>query len=399
MHRRSWIALLLVFCLLSTCLPTASAVSSQEIQEEIDRLEEQADEIAAQREALEEQISATSDELLSYADKKLQIDTEAELLRQTAENINAQIQEYSALISERQAELDELEAAHEDLLNRYRLRMRTIQERGEVTIWSVLFTADNFADMLEDRVMVEEIAKSDQRMLQQLQDSAVEILNVKNTLADHKAGLQEKKTELAETNAQLEAKRAEADAMIAELNADRERLRAEVAAAEEKEAELIAEIAQKEKEYTAARLVENGGISPIYTESGFIFPVALSGFFYLSSPYGMRVNPVTGIYCLHNGVDFAATSGTPIYASKSGVVTTAELAGGWGNYVVINHGDGFSTLYAHMIYYTVSVNEYVEQGEIIGYVGSTGNSTGPHLHFTVFYDGSSVNPMNYVRVP
>ena len=91
--------------------------------------------------------------------------------------------------------------------------------------------------------------------------------------------------------------------------------------------------------------------------------------------------------------------GTPIYASKSGVVTTACLAGGWGNYVVINHGDGFSTLYAHMTYFIVSAGEYVEQGETIGYVGSTGNSTGPHLHFTIFYDGTSVNPMNYVRIP
>ncbi|MGM9598626.1 MAG: murein hydrolase activator EnvC family protein [Faecousia sp.] len=399
MHRRSWLALLLALCMVFAMLPKVSAKSSSEIQDEIDALEEQADEIAAQREALEDEIAQTKEEMVSFSDKKLQIDQEAELLRQTIENINSQIQEYSALIAERQAELDELEAEHEDLVHRYQMRMRTIQERGPVSIWSVLLSADSFTDMISDNIMIEEIAQADQRMLQELQESAQKILDAKSQLADQKGRLEEKRIQLDDTKIQLDQKRAEADAMLVELNADKERLAAEVAQWEAQEAELAEEIAKKEKEYTAARLVETGGEAYIYTESGFIFPLSLNGFACLSSPYGMRTNPVTGIYCLHNGVDFAASMGTPIYASKSGVVTTACLAGGWGNYVVINHGDGFSTLYAHMTYFIVSAGEYVEQGETIGYVGSTGNSTGPHLHFTIFYDGTSVNPMNYVRIP
>lgn len=399
MHRRSWLALLLVLCLILTALPKASAKSSSEIQDEIDALEEQADEIAAQREALEEEISDTKEELLSFADRKLQIDQQAELLRQTVENINSQIGEYNALIAERQAELDELQAQHDDLLHRYQMRMRTIQERGPISIWSVILSAESFTDMIADNVMIEEIAQADQRMLQELQNSAQKILEAKSQLADQKGLLEDKKIQLDDTKNELDLKRAEADAMIVELNANKERLAAEVAEWEAQEAILAEEIAKKEKEYTAARLVETGGEAYIYTESGFIFPLSLGGFACLSSPYGMRTNPVTGVYCLHNGVDFAANYGTPIFASKSGVVTTACLGGGWGNYVVINHGDGFSTLYAHMTYYIVSEGEYVEQGETIGYVGSTGNSTGPHLHFTIFYDGNSVNPMNYVRIP
>ena len=101
---------------------------------------------------------------------------------------------------------------------------------------------------------------------------------------------------------------------------------------------------------------------------------------------------------MHNGVDLACSSGTPIYASKSGYVTTATYHYAYGNYVTINHMDGFSTLYGHMTYFVVSEGEYVEQGQVIGYVGSTGYSTGPHLHFTIYYDGSTVNPMNYISL-
>lgn len=399
MRCRSWLALLLIFSVLCSVMPLTSAKSSGEIQDEIDELEEQADEIAAQREALEDEIEQTKEEMLSFSEKKQQVDLEAELLRQTVENTNAQILEYNALIAERQAELDELELQHEDLLHRYRMRMRTIQERGPVSIWSVFLAADSFTDMLSDNIMVEEVARADQKMLQQLQESAQKVLDAKTLLAEQKTLLEEKKIQLDEAKAELDVKRAEADAMLIELNADKERLAAEVAEWEAQEAELAEEIAKKEKEYTAARLVETGGEAYIYTEAGFIFPLAMSGFACLSSPYGMRTNPVTGVYCLHNGVDFAAYSGTSIYASKSGVVTTAGWGGGWGNYVVINHGDGFSTLYAHMISVATYEGAYVEQGETIGYVGSTGNSTGPHLHFTIFYDGSPVNPMNYVRIP
>ena len=99
----------------------------------------------------------------------------------------------------------------------------------------------------------------------------------------------------------------------------------------------------------------------------------------------------------HNGVDFANNRGTPIYATRSGTVTKAvSLTYSYGNHVVINHGDGFSSLYAHLDYYVVSAGQYVSQGQLIGYMGSTGNSTGNHLHFTIFYNGSDVNPMNYL---
>lgn len=399
MLRRYILPLLLVFALLLSTIPQVAAKSSQEIEDELDRLKEDAEAIASQLEALEDEKAQTSENLTLYAAEKLKLDQEAELLRQAVENTTTQVQEYSALIATRQETLDELEAAHADLQARYKDRVRAMQEHGDVTIWDVIFSAESFSDMLSYSVMVKQIARADQRMLQELRTSAQQVLAAKDALAEEKAALEAKKEEQRDYEALLETKRAEADEMISSLYDNWEQLVAEIDAAAALEAKLSEEIAQKEKEYTAALLVENGGTSGFYTESGFIFPLDTSGFAYLSSPYGMRDHPISGSYTMHNGVDLAAYTYTPIYASKSGKVTTAELGSGWGNYVVINHGDGFSTLYAHMIYYVVSSGEYVEQGEIIGYVGSTGNSNGPHLHFTVYYDGQTVNPMNYIKLP
>ena len=116
----------------------------------------------------------------------------------------------------------------------------------------------------------------------------------------------------------------------------------------------------------------------------------------VTDSYGYRIHPLTKKYSWHNGVDFGAAAGTAILAAKSGTVTTAAYSGAWGYYVVINHGDGYSTLYAHQPSLSVSVGDYVTQGQTIGYVGSTGYSTGPHLHFTIYYNGSDVNPFNYI---
>lgn len=117
----------------------------------------------------------------------------------------------------------------------------------------------------------------------------------------------------------------------------------------------------------------------------------------ITDSYGYRTHPVTGKKTTwHNGVDLAAGAGTAIYATKSGTVTTALRSDIWGNYVVINHGDGFSSLYAHMQGLIVKAGDYVKQGQTIGYVGSTGLSTGPHLHFTIYFNGADVNPMSYI---
>ncbi len=116
----------------------------------------------------------------------------------------------------------------------------------------------------------------------------------------------------------------------------------------------------------------------------------------MTCAYGYRIHPTQGYYSFHTGVDLGADYGTPIYAARGGVVTEAAYSSVYGYYVVINHGDGYSTLYGHMTNYCVSEGQGVAGGQTIGYVGSTGWSTGPHLHYTVYYNGSTVNPMSFI---
>ena len=388
-------ALLLCVGLLGSLLLPAGALPSDEIQDELDRLKKEADDLAAEQEKIAADLSAVSEQLSDYAQLKLDLDRELELKRQEVENLEAQLHQYNLLISEKQAELDELLEQQKALTERYKLRMRAVQERGDISFWSVLLSSSSFTELLTSQAMVEEISRADLQMLSSLADMASEVLAAKEDLAEKKTELAGTREQLDAAQAALEQSRADADAMLTSLANDREKLRAAELQAEAEVAALSDQIAKKEQELTEAKKKEQ----PQPTEKGFLFPVATSGFACVTDPYGYRTNPITGNYQLHNGIDLAANRGTPIYASKTGTVSTAASGYGWGNYVVINHGDGYSTLYAHQDYYIVSEGDTVTQGQVIGYVGSTGNSTGPHLHFTIYYNGSTVNPAGYIAIP
>ena len=185
---------------------------------------------------------------------------------------------------------------------------------------------------------------------------------------------------------------------------------------EDLQAQLMLDIANKKDEYDKAKYQEwlatsvppttvpkapsnVGGGSTVTNNVGGIswkVPISYSAF---TSPFGWRIHPIHGTSKFHYGVDLAAPTGTPIYATRSGTVDTASYqAGGAGNYVQINHGDGYRSIYMHMTHYIVYPGQYVSQGQVIGYCGSTGGSTGPHLHFGISYNGSYVNPANYISI-
>lgn len=396
---RRMVAFLLVLAALCAMLPAVSAENSSDIQEEIDRLKEEADRIEQQQKEIENQIDENDAQTLSFAEEKMRIDNDLELARQEVENLEAQIHQYNLLVAEKQAELDELTEKQNTLMQKFRLRMRSLQERGNISYWQVLFHSASFEDMLMRKTMVEEIAASDQRMLGQIRENAEQVLLAKESLTEQKAMLEEKKVEQAAAQEALEHKRAESDQAISELIASRQDLVEEQERIQDDMDALEKEIAAREEELN--RQQQQNNYVPVVTEAGFLFPVSLNGYQCMTSPYGYRVHPISGVTRLHNGVDLAAVTGTPIFASKSGVVTTACIGwgNGYGNHVVINHGDGFSTLYAHQSALNVYEGQIVSQGDVIGYVGSTGNSTGPHLHFTVFKNGETINPMSCISLP
>lgn len=403
--------LALFLAVLLTCVPVrAFAAPSDDIQKEIDALKEKEDELNRQADELQDQLDDNYATATSYAEEKERLDQETTLLLQQIDNTGDQIKEYNNLIAQRQAEVQALQDNYLALTDRYAKRMRTMQETGDVTLWEVVFRAESFSDMLARSVMVEEVSRADREMMDEVRKSAQSVQDKKLELAQERGALEAKKLELAEKQDELAALRAKTDEILIHLNEEKQDIGQDLQSVEEMKDELVKQIAEQEVKYRAAVEKEleekrrqeaenNGGTVPPST-GGFIFPLDRSGYAYMTSPYGYRVHPISGVYKLHNGADLAAYQGTKIYASRSGVVTTAAYnAGGYGNYVVINHGDGYSTLYGHMTHYCVSAGQYVSQGEVIGYVGSTGNSTGPHLHFTVYYNGNTINPLTVISLP
>ncbi len=428
-------AAIMLLTLLMSIIPTrASAASSSEIRKQINSLQQDRKDIKTQMADLKEQYEANSEEIADIIARKNIVDQEIGLLHQEVININEQISAYNVLIADSQEELDRAEDRFEQLNEDCKTRIRAMEEEGTVSYWSVLFKANDFSDLLDRLNMVEEIAASDTRRLQELSDAAAQVEAAKESLAGEKAELETTRKDLETAQAELDAKRDELDALFAQLQQKAEEMKALQKDLEKEEEALLSEIAQKEREYNEAKEQEwlaymatyvppttvapsigisdpnggsgggsnggstanngsSGGGSSVNVGSSWMVPCSYKK---LTSPFGFRDTGIAGASSYHQGVDLSANSGTPIYASRGGTVTVSTYSGSAGHYVTINHGDGFSSIYMHMSSRAVSSGQQVSQGQVIGYVGKSGVASGYHLHFGIAYNGAWQNPCSYV---
>ena len=378
---------------------SAGAATSAEIQKEIDALEKKNAAIQAEINAIQRQYNANFDDMASIVAEKSAIDQEMTLLNEKIEATNQQIAAYGQLIADAQEELDAAKEELRALSEAHRERIRVMEEEGNLTYWEVIFKANSFTDLLDRINMMEEINASDRRRIEQMRIAADIVNATQASMNQEKEALEQVREQLAADEVTLAEKRVESDGLLIELEKKAKEYEVLMAQSEELQDELMLEIAAKERDLEEAKhdeylakLALQGQNPP--SSATWITPV--SGF-RLTSPFGMRLHPVLGYYRMHNGVDMACAQGTPIYATRAGKVTrTAYQAGGAGNYVSINHLDGFASIYMHMTHYVVSAGQTVSQGQLIGYVGSTGISTGPHLHFGISYAGTYVNPLAYI---
>lgn len=413
------LAAVILLSLVSTALIVmVHAASSSEIKSKLADLRAKQAEIQKQSDELEKSIAENKDQTKTLVGQKAEIDQEMEMSRQKIENLNEQIQQLNLLIAEKQTELEASVAKEEALQKQYKARLRSMEETGSVSYWSILFKASSFSDLLDRVDMIREIAESDQLMLKQLSAATQAVETERADLEQQKLDLQQTEDDLAVEQAELETKRAKADTLITQMQVEYASLSDEFLAAEADEAAVREQIKKAETDYfnalakeqaaaaaaaAAANKPSSGSNSSSSSSSGgassggFAFPLAYSTG--VTCAYGSRVHPINGNKSFHYGVDLAAGMNTEIYATKSGTVTGATYGEANGYYVTINHGDGYSSIYAHMTNYVVSVGDSVKQGQLIGYVGTTGWSTGPHLHFEILYNGSNVNPMNYISLP
>ena len=375
------------------------AESTSEIKDAITDLKVENAVIQAQIDSVRSQYNANASEIQALVDKKNAVDQEISLLHEQIININEQLRIYNQMIADAQEKLDDSNLRLAQLNRQYKERIRAMEENGEVSYWQVIFQSSSFTDMLDRMNMVDEIAQADTQRLLDLQVASANVEENQRILTEEMLDLQETRQQLADSEEMLEEKRTESDDILRDLIAKQDEFQALLDESEALQSELMTEIAQKQKELQAAQYKEElvkmalRGENPP-SNATWLEPV--SGYT-ISSPFGNRKAPKAGASTYHQGIDMACPSGTPIYATRAGTVTVASYqAGGAGYYVSINHGDGFASIYLHMTRYVVSKGQSVTQGQLIGYVGSTGISTGPHLHFGISYGGTYVNPMAYL---
>ena len=405
------VAVMLLGLISSALIIMVNAASSSEIKKELNGLRSQQAELKKEREALQAKIKENQSKTQTLVEKKSDIDQQISMTQASIDNLNEQVQQYRLLIATRQADLEASQAEEQRLNTQYKTRIRSMEETGSISYWAILFGANSFSDLLDKIDVIQEIAKADQQMLKKMKAVSEQIAAERAELEQQMAELDATRQELDQQEQDLEAQRAEQDTLLTEMLAAYEEMNADYMQNMADEAALSEAIAKSESAYYAAlskeeaeriaalnRQNNNKGSSSnssgATNTGGWLYPLPYQC--QVTDSYGYRIHPLTKKYSWHNGVDFGPAAGTAILAAKSGTVTTAAYSGAWGYYVVINHGDGYSTLYAHQPSLSVSVGDYVTQGQTIGYVGSTGYSTGPHLHFTIYYNGSDVNPFNYI---
>ena len=305
-------------------------------------------------------------------------------------------------IAAKEQQITEKEAEIADQWGDFKQHMAATQELRDGGSVAMLSAVNDLYELLTFNEVMQDISIKDTEILDNMKNAKEALESDKLTLESQRSELQSKKADLDAQNSQMRAKQNELNSSVAA---------AQMSAAEAQQAQKDAQAAieSDEMNYEAVKkqiqkmIAAAAASKPTLSFTGFICP--LKSYSRISSEYGWRKNPVTGVNKLHAGTDFAAPGGTPIYAAASGYVQVAGWSsGGYGNYVIIYHGkmsDGnqYSTLYGHMRSVATSAGKYVQQGEIIGYVGSTGNSTGNHLHLEVWKGGSkanAVNPRGYI---
>ena len=391
------ITVMLALSLLFSGIQPVKAVASAEIQSEIDALEAERDALLEELAALESKLSENLTEIEDIYAQKQTIDKQISLLSQSIAATDAQILAYACAIAEKQKDLNAAQDKLEQLNKIHHQRIRTMEEDGNLSYWSVLLQANSFFDFLDRLEMVEEIAAADRRRLQEIQSAATAVSEAQAALSAEKAALEITRAEQEAAAQLLYNKLSQSNSLLQQLIERNEEYQQLLHAGEEAQNELMQEIAQKQDEFDKAAYEEwLASQQPITPPDGCQWLTPLTSY-RLTSPFGMRLHPILGIYRMHNGIDMAAPRMTPIYASRGGQITIADENDSAGLYVQINHGDGYKSVYMHMEYYIVKVGEYVAQGQVIGYVGTSGMSNGYHLHFGISYNGEYVNPLEYIE--
>lgn len=365
-------------------IPAARAVT----QAEIDSLKGDAKELASQSSSLKSQLAELKNERNSAMKQKLLVDQRITLTVQAIENTEKQIAGFETLLVQTEYELEENRRQEEEQYAVFCERARVMEEAGTTSYWAVLFRADSFSDLLSRLSDVQEVMNYDQSVLDNLRQLRKEIQARQDEQESLKAQSEEAREELEVQKADLEEQQKESVALLNEINANVDQYEQELEEVKAEQDRIQADILKKSEELARK-------MAMTATRGGYIWPETASC--RITSPMGSRNTGIKGASTNHKGVDIGGVgTSTSVLATKAGVVITSAYSRSYGNYVVISHGPGNTTLYAHMSSRSVKEGDAVTQGQVIGITGSTGISSGPHLHYEITEGGSRVNPLDYL---
>lgn len=388
---RKSISLLLVLAIAALLFPPARGEASQvdKINKQLAQVRKQMKEAAhSQRQAEQDRKvvqslrAQTAQSLQAVID---QIDTVASQIN----TVQEQIDQTSAKLEEAARSLDEAEARISSSDEMLRSRIRLSYTNGVVSYLDVLMSSTSFSDFLGRMDSLRSIMGQDKQILEQQKKDKELVIQKKKEVEASLAEVKVMYAKLGEYKSLLDSKEAQRQVMILNYNAKLEELE-EIS---DEQQQLVMDLAKKESE-----LIRKRQTVKTYYKGGKL-AVPLKSGYRISSSFGYRIHPITGKRKLHAGVDFADPEGTPIYAAESGVVILAQWSTGYGNCVIIDHGNGLWTVYGHIRNGGIKVErgQNVKRGQKIAEVGSTGQSTGNHLHFEVRKNGEAVDPMPYLR--
>lgn len=424
------LSLTFVFASVVSYMPHAKAKTLSELRGEYSDIEDKVAESEEKVKELENQ-KADQTEIVSALNIQLQkLNEERENIKAQKELVVADINETEEKITKLNDEIARLDAEIaqkdqeiKDTVDLFCSRMRANYMAGETSLLEIFASSSDMSSFLNRLEMFKRVTQNDQKLVDTLNDEIAEIEKLQQELEAKKADLQKEMKDLESKKADLQStedsltqtqetiitKTEEVEAKLAELNAQTKKLEVSID-------EYNAEMSRLDKEIKDAINKANsssgssssgsnaGSMNSNVSSSGWAWPLPYSGV-YLSSYFGYRYHPIYGDWRYHSGIDIAMANayGKNIIATRAGKVILASLesqnSSGYGSYIIIDHGDGYTSLYGHCSELLVSYGQKVSQGQIIARVGSTGWSTGPHLHFEVRYNGNRVDPMDYVSLP
>jgi len=431
-------AVLMLLSLVFSVVPVSAYADESDEEANLSELRAQKEALSNQVKDIKQRIELLEQQQANALDKKAALEVKTQLAAQQLEIVQKEIDNYDRLIEEKAKEVEAAKNREAVQLEKYRTRVRAMEENGGFNILALILQSEDFSQLITAMDDMGEIMSSDRVLQERYEQAREETEEIKARYEAEKADYEVKKAELKAEQDQLNKEIEEAAELLESLESEIQTAIAEYKAAEAAEAAAAATIAsviaqnnakkaqqqaealanaqnaaaQLEQMNQANAEAEASGSEPPYSQEqieqlqnqanvgnvssseGFVWPVPCST--RVTSRYGNRADPFTGETRYHSGIDIDGfnNAGQPVIAAASGTVITASYDGGYGNYVIIDHGNT-STVYAHCSGLAVSVGDYVSQGQTVGYLGDSGRATGVHLHFEVYVGDSRVDPTQY----